>query len=397
MEPKKYPPSEGISLDRNDGGAWLQLLDGCAEILRMRGSSNSTDLMSQIHVATEALRAAAAVRSPTACSTKQMGALAQSSQNPASALPHERSERAESMMTLADSSLTFRIMIYRGYVSDLRPLVILNSVEYAMPPSVEFCEQMWANGLQVIFIERPGFGASTSLPRVLLNGDLIGKGATASAEAALIQKLLAELQLKQIILLGMGSSNPVCYRLSLLSEHVSLSVFSNVVFNKDILDVFRPKWLQHMFRQMVHSTAGLKIASAGIKHRLRKKPLEFFRLLMHQSPGDVAYVDANPADFFAAAQRFQSVDQAMIDYDLRMSLKPDPLLKDGLFSECRAVAFSGSETPDHWRAQLDSEAARLDIPVAYAPRGDFLAPYVSPDFFLAAIKAHGGADLARLY
>lgn len=315
---------------------------------------------------------------------------------PTGALQLEQSARMESFVTLNGSGIALRVMIYRGYVSDLRPLIILNSVEYPMPPSIAFCEQMWANGVQVIFIERPGFGASSTLPSALFSDDLVAKGAAASAEAAVIQKLLSQLELKRIILLGMGSSNPVAYRVSLMSGDVAFSIFSNVVFNKDILDVFRPKWLQQMFRQMVHSKSGLKIASAGIKYRLRRKPLEFYRLLMHQSKGDVAYVNANSADFVAAGQRFQSVEQATIDCDMRMSLKPDPLLKDGLFSGRHAVAFSGTETPDHWRAQLDSEAARLNIPVAYAPRGDFLAPYASTDFFVSVIKEHEDVNRARL-
>lgn len=308
--------------------------------------------------------------------------------------PQVRSPRVESMISLGDSNIALRVMIYRGYVSELQPLVILNSVEYPMPPSIAFCEQMWANGFQVIFIERPGFGSSAAMPRVLFTEELIAKGATASTEAVLIQKLITQLELKPFILLGMGSSNPVCYRLSLISERAAFAVFSNVVFNKDILDVFRPKWLQQMFRQMVHSKAGLKIASAGIKYRMRRKPLEFYRLLMHQSAGDVTYVDKNPADFVAAGQLFQHIDHATLDYDMRMSLKPDLILKDGLFAGRDAIAFSGTETPDHWRAQLDSEADRLGIPVAYAPSGDFLAPYASVDFFLSLIKKHAGLSLA---
>lgn len=311
-----------------------------------------------------------------------------------STLRNQEGARAERFVPLKDSHIQLRVMIYRGSVSQLQPLVILNSVEYAMPPSIAFCEQMWASGLQVIFVERPGFGASTSLPKELFTEELIAKGATATTEAALIQELLRDLQLTNVLLLGMGSANPVCYRLSLLSDRVALSLFSNVVFNKDVFDVFRPKWLQQMLRQTVQSKAGLKIASAGIKYRLRKKPLDFYRLLMHQSQGDVGYLNANSADFVAAGQLFQAVNPITIDCDLRMSLTPDLLLKDGLFAGGKAIAFSGLETPDHWRAQLDSEAARLSIPVAYAPRGDFLAPYASPDFLLSVIETARAAQTA---
>ncbi|MEM6651183.1 MAG: hypothetical protein AAGA72_03390 [Pseudomonadota bacterium] len=303
---------------------------------------------------------------------------------------HVWSPRREQFISLDGSNVAFRAMIYRGQTAQLRPLLILNSVEFSMPPSMEFCERMWATGMQVVFVERLGFGSSSPLPGALLESDLIDQGAAAAAEAVLLQRLISQLQLQQVVLLGMGSANPVCYRLSLLSTDISLSLYSNVVFNKDILDVFHPKWLQEMFRLMLHSSAGVKIASAGIKHRLRHKPLEFYRLLMHQSRGDVRYLEANPADFVAAGQLFQRVDWKTIDYDMRTSLKPDPLLKDGLFSGVRAVAFSGAETPEHWQTQLNSEAERLSIPVAYAPHGDFLAPYASPDFLTSIIEQNVG-------
>ena len=307
----------------------------------------------------------------------------------------DESFRRPATLKLTGSNIALQVMIHRGFVSKLRPLVILNSVEFPMPPSIEFCEHMWREGFQVIYMNRPGFGASTQLPKVLYSEETILNGATAAAEAALIQKMLCQLDLDDVVLLGMGSANPVCYRLSLLAEEVALSVYSNVVFNKDIFDVFRPKWLQQMFRQMVQSRAGLRITMAGIKFRLRRKPLDFYHLLMHQSAGDVAYLEANPADFVSAGRIFQSVSQSTIDCDMRMSLTPDSLLKDGLFEHINAIAFSGTETPDHWQTQLNSEADRLGIKVAYAPNGDFLAPYASPDFFVETLNTHLGARRSR--
>lgn len=300
----------------------------------------------------------------------------------------DRSSRSEQLIHLGGTNLGIRGMIYRGHLSDRPSLVILNSIEFPMPPSVEFCELMWAKGLQVVFIERPGFGTSTSLPRALLTDALIKNGAAASAEAALIERVFQELGLKRIILLGMGSANPVCYRLTVLSRNTELSVYSNVVFNKDILDVFKPKWFQQMLRQTVQLRLGFQITALGVKYRLRNKPLVFYRQLFQQSAGDLAYLEASHDDFLRAAKLFQHIDQSTLNYDLSMSLKPDHLLKDGFFTGKKAIAFSGVETPDHWRVQLDSEAARLSIPVVYAPRGDFFAPYASPDRFIAMIDQH---------
>jgi hypothetical protein len=310
------------------------------------------------------------------------------------ALRQEDTPRVESLIRLVGSKISLRVMIYRGHVSSLRSLVILNSVEYPMPPSVAFCERMWARGLQVIFVERPGFGSTASLPTALFTKEMIANGATAATEAVILQKLIRQLELEDVVLLGMGSANPVSYRLAMIDPCVSLAVYSNVVFNKDILDVFRPKWLQQMFRQMVQSNAGLKITSMGFKHRLRHKPIEFYRHLMHQSAGDMAYLDANRDDFLAAARLFQNIDHALINFDMKMSLATDHILKDDFFRGRNAVALSGTETPDHWQTQLNSETARLGIPVAYAPAGDFLAPYASPDFFSALVETHSGGARA---
>lgn len=304
------------------------------------------------------------------------------------ALRQEDSARRESFITLVGSSISLRVMIFRGHISQLRSLVILNSVEYPMPPSVEFCEKMWANGLQVVFIERPGFGSTRSLPKALFTAELVANGATATAEAVLLQKLIRQLELKNPVLLGMGSANPVGFRLTMIEPSISLSVYSNVVFNEDILDVFRPRWLQQMFRQMVQSKAGLKITSLGFKHRLRRKPIEFYRQLMHQSEGDITYLNSNQKDFLDAADLFQRIDHSLINFDMKMSLTTDQLLRDNFFGGSNAVALSGIETPEHWQAQLNSETARLGIPVVYAPSGDFLAPYASPDFLVSVIKEH---------
>lgn len=369
----------------------LPLLTTSANALKQSGRGVLSELNRQLETALNVLQTPFYVSSNSFFESLQSASQESPSLNSVGVQESQNSDRPETLISIGNSNIALRVMIYGERVSELRPLVILNSIEYAMPPSASFCEQMWANGYQVIFIERPGFGASSPLPSVLFADELISGGATATTEAVILQNLLEQLELKQVILLGMGSANPVCYRLSLMSDIVALAIFSNVVFNKDILDVFRPRWLQQMFRQTVHSKSGLKIALAGIKHRMRKKPLEFYRLLMHQSPGDVAYLDAHPSDFVAAGKRFQSMDHSLMDYDLRMSLKPDALLKDGLFAGCNAIAFSGTETPDHWRTQLDSEAERLDIPVAYAPHGDFLAPYASSDYFLSVLKDNAEA------
>ena len=308
--------------------------------------------------------------------------------------PRDASNRSEHIMSLGTGGMQVRIMEYGDPTQGRRPLVILNSIDFPMPPSEMFCERMWRSGYRVVFIERPGFGTSTPLPDILLKSETIKKGAASMAEAAILQEVFRRLALEDFVLLGMGSANSVCYRLALICPMVSLSIFSNVVFNQNILDVFRPNWFQGMLRQTIQSKAGLQIASFGVKYRLRKSPESFYSQVLQKSPGDLGYLQRNFDDFNRSAELFQRIGVPTIEYDLNMSLKPDAMLKDGLFKSTNAIAFSGLETTGHWKNQLDKEAERLGITVEYAPKGDLFAPYASPEFLLKTIKNRLGQSLA---
>lgn len=291
--------------------------------------------------------------------------------------------------------IALRVMIHREKLSSRRPLVIINSVDFPMPPSQRFCEQMWTAGHQVIFIERPGFGSSRPLPKILLEDAQIQSGATVAAEAALLYTLLNQMALKDIVLLGMGSANPVCYRLARLSPEIELSIFSNAMFNQNIWNVFRPNWFQGMLRQTVVSSAGLKFAAYGVKHQLRRAPLSFYRQLLQKSLGDLQYLEQNQHDFLWASELIRNIDTATFNYDLRMSLTDDERLHDDFFQGLNAVALSGKETTELWQSEMESETTRLSLPLIYARSGDLYAPYASPGCLLAAIDEHSRIKAQR--
>jgi hypothetical protein len=143
-----------------------------------------------------------------------------------------------------------------------------------------------------------------------------------------------------------------------------------------------------MLRQTVVSTAGLKFASYGVKHQLKKAPLKFYRDVLQKSPGDLRYLEDNKQDFVLAAQMIRNIDTATLNYDLKMSLGHDERLRDQFFDGLNAVVLSGLETTDLWQSQLASEADRLSLPLVYAPSGDLYAPYASPDTLLSTIDEH---------
>ena len=289
-------------------------------------------------------------------------------------------------ISIGETSIGADVMIFRGALTERQPLVIVNSLELPVPPSEAFCEQMWQAGYQVIFFRRIGFGGAPGLPTALLTEREVKNGAAVTAEAALLKLLIETLGLKQVALLGMGTSNPVCFRLSKLSPDVQFSVFSNPLFNEAVWDIIRPPWLQSMLRQTVGSRSGLKIAVMGLKATLKRSPMVFYRQFAQKSPGDGDYIAANADDFQTASKLLQNITPDTVFYDLRMSLIEDTLLEANYFDEIDAVILAGVETTKDWKRHIRKEADRLSLPVVFAPSGDLFVPYASPDSLLGILE-----------
>jgi hypothetical protein len=283
------------------------------------------------------------------------------------------------------TDIAVEVMMFGEDCSDHQPLLIIHSIEFPMPPSISFCEEMWEAGLRVVFVRRPGFGESSAMPNVLLSERGIGNASAVFYEAVLLSQLVLQLKLKKVVLLAIGSSNPVCYRLCKLNANIELSVFANAMFNQDIWDVFRPKWFRWMLRDLVATESGARIAAKGIKYQLKKDPLTFFEQIFQKSPGDLQYMSENASDCLEASQLIRMLDTSTFHYDLKMSLAYDKTLTNAFFSDAHTVILSGKETTDLWQSQLELEAERLGLCIEYAPSGDMFAPYASPTFLADVI------------
>ena len=99
----------------------------------------------------------------------------------------------------------------------------------------------------------------------MMNKAPVESGATAMAEAALLRALILTLDLKDIVLLAVGSSNPICYRLVHMVQELERVIFVNPIFNQDIMQVFHPAWFREMLKQIISSRSGLRVAEAGMK------------------------------------------------------------------------------------------------------------------------------------
>lgn len=257
----------------------------------------------------------------------------------------------------------------------LRPLVFLTSIEYPMSPPWGFCIDAANSGFGVYSIRRPGFGASAPVAGI-------------DQQAAVIEAFFDEAGLENIVLVSVGSANPVGARLALKSRRVTFNVFANCVFNRDVMGEFRPAWFGRLLSQTTESRAGARISLGAIRQAGRQFGSQwFYQTCFQKSPGDVAYVKTYPREMAEAWDIASAITPETWQQELQPSLKGDPFLRDGLFLSVPAMAISGFETTDSWKRGFESEAARLGVPVSYLTSGDILVPYQSGTELLTLLKA----------
>lgn len=305
--------------------------------------------------------------------------------NPTS--PISSSDRVYKKVAIGDTSIQFDIMVYKGKLTDHIPLVVLNALEFPIPPSQKFCEKMWEAGYQVIFIRRPGFGDTTPLPNALMKRPELANGAALVTEAAMLANLFRTLKLEHPIVMALGTSNPAAFRLASICPDIKQSVFVNPAFNQDLYDNFDTDWFGPMLRQIIDSRSGLKIASTGLKAALKTRPLWFFRQLAQSSLSDLEYIRENEEDIQAAGSVLQSVGAELVHYEISQSLENDSFLKDDCFTSLNAVVFSGRETPHFWQTELEAEAQRVGLTTTFSDKGNFFVPYSDPELLLHVLKS----------
>ena len=302
-------------------------------------------------------------------------------------------ERSFEILRVGELSLQFEVMIYGAALNERQPLLILHSQEYPMPPSAAFCEMMWASGYQVIFVRRPGYGRSSPIPGALLTADAVKSRATLMAEAAIIAALLKTMVLKNPILLAIGSANPVSYRLVHMLPNLALTIFANPVFNQDVWPDFEPAWFRNMLRQIITSRSGTRVARQGLRYMMTRDPVGFYETILQKNAEDLAYVAANKSDYEAAGAQSLRTTSEMLYYDVISCLHTDSMLKDDYFDGVNAVVLTGVNTTAHWRAEMERETARLDLPLVLAPAGDIFCAYASPETVLDLLHQQMSAPI----
>ncbi len=285
-------------------------------------------------------------------------------------------------------AITIELMDYVKDAKELRPLLILSSIDFPFPPSVEFCETMKNNGFRVVYIRRLGFGETPGLPHQLLTESNVKNGAAMMAEVAVIMRVIAVMGLEDIVLLGISSANSICYRLCQTCSRISFTVFSHPIFNQNTIETVRPVWIQPIARQILLTKQGFKLAARGLRFKIKRNPTSFYDDFYAKSSADLKYRKDNEEDFLAAAKFMAEIAAETLYYEVFHTLAHDTFLRDGLFLNVPSVALVGSETAPEWLKNAESEANRLKVPFVKAPRGGIFTAYASPEALLEVINTH---------
>lgn len=294
------------------------------------------------------------------------------------------------LISLGTGGLKIEVMIYGQPAIKLVPLLIVHSIDFPIPPSSAFCETFRQAGFQIIFVRRPGFGQTSMLPGILLSAKEIDAGTTQITEAIIVNALIETLNLNKVLVLSFGTAAPICARMGLLNKRINLCIFANPAFNQSKGDGFRTSWIQQMVEEVLICRSGAHLAAQGFKFQLKRNHQRFYELLLQRSDGDLSYIDNNRSDCEAASIVLRGVTPGTLFYQLRASLRVDPLLKDGAFEDLNAVVLQGTQTTEKIASHLKDECRRLAVPIEYDSTGYRLLPYTSSEFLLGIIQKYAG-------
>lgn len=247
----------------------------------------------------------------------------------------------------------------------LRPLIMLQALEYPGWPAVEFCARAEAAGFRTICLRRPGFGRVPPLPDLDAQVQLIGSFLEAHTDG-------------EAVLACAGTSNMLGYRLAGHSA-LSLTVLANCCFNYNPISEIRPDWFARHIEQTLTSATGARLALMGLKGAQgifgQYWVTENF---MQKSQGDLDYLHANRELFSEAMEcLIGGLDIHTFIMELRGTLGDDAFLQDGCFEGLPVVSVSGAENSEGWKTAIRAEAERVGAPLHFFPSGDALVLYQS--------------------
>ena len=280
---------------------------------------------------------------------------------------------------------------HRGHIEytaygdpDMRPILILHSLEYGYKPPDEFISLATQSGYCIYCVLRPGFGLSSS-------------GGAIVEDAERLDEFLALLKLENVLAVSFSTACPVTLELTRSSKRLAQTFLVNYAFNAPtkIKDV-KPKWLKGLLDLCLASQASFSFAFMLTGNLIKIGGYSgFYEKLYESCSEDLAYLRGHAVEFEKAADFLLSADKDTVRREIVGSFLFNPEVNKMLANPHNIVSVTGEHTHG---VPLDSarhEAGKYKSPFFVIKNAGRNCVFQRPEEFFEIINSFHPAKTAQ--
>ena len=249
--------------------------------------------------------------------------------------------------------------------SKLRPLVILNSIEFAARLPEKFYHNAEQLGYCVYTVCRPGFLGTPTVNSVKQQADIV-------------RAWMAEIGIKNAIVLAHCTAVPCAVYLAEYAESVAYSVFANTTLGGRPLPAFLNRSLGMFIEQSLNSKIALSFTKQAVAHWVKSSgAMHFYKTTFGSTKEDVEFVESNAILVDEAVCALLKLDLEALRLELGATFTETgfPFVHGKL--NAKAVVVNGASTTDQWRRIAATQAGKLQIDCHNVPAGDIFCGFQS--------------------
>ncbi len=234
---------------------------------------------------------------------------------------------------------------------NMRPLMILHSLDYGYEPSDEFISLAKKSGFCVYSTRRPGFGLSSP-------------GESACEDAARLDEFLALLNLEDVVAVSFSTASPVALELTRTSKRLAQTILVNYAFNAPSkIKNIKPKWLKGLLDLCLASPASFAFAHMLTGNLIKIGGYSgFYEKLYENCSEDLAYLRGHAVEFKKAANFLLSADRDTVRREIVGSYLFNPEVNEMLAGRHNTLNVIGEHTHGVPLESAMNEAAKHKSP-----------------------------------
>ncbi|MEM9376071.1 MAG: helix-turn-helix transcriptional regulator [Pseudomonadota bacterium] len=285
-------------------------------------------------------------------------------------IPSEQEDHATRQIGLRTKGKTVEYRRY-GAASGV-PVIILHSLEYGYIPSAEMTALARAQGVNLIFPLRPGFGATSS-------ADSVG------AAASILAEFLQVLAVQNVTLIGLSTAAPLALKLQDISPRIACTRLINYGLNADDkISAIQPGWISGMLRMTLNSPSSFAIGFGALGSMIRTfGGSRFYRMLYRNQSADLSYLEQNEAHFEAMATYISAADRRMLRLDIETAFLSNQDVEDVLIRGQNIKVINTIDQHGIGPETSAAEAARLNVSIEHVPHAGRNWIFQHPEAVLA--------------